>query len=209
MGNNGVKAIIFDLGRVLVDFDHTIAARRIAAFSDKSPEEIFNLFFDSPATYSFEQGKISPQDFFLQVKKMLNLKLNYEQFLPIWNEIFFLSEKNRQVYALAKKLKSRYTIAVLSNVNRLHFQYLKEKFPVFDIFHQVFASCDLGLIKPDPLIYKKALSLLGVGQPQEAFYTDDRPELVSQAEQLGIKAALFRGFEQLQRDLSSAGVKID
>src|SRR4030042_11370 len=121
MDNNRIEAIIFDLGNVLIDFDHTIAAKKISAFTDKNPQEIFDLFFDSPLTGLFEEGKISPQEFFSEVKKTLNFKLDYAAFLPIWNEIFFLTEKNHAVYALAKTLRDRYKTALLSNINVLHF----------------------------------------------------------------------------------------
>jgi putative hydrolase of the HAD superfamily len=209
MGNHRIEAIVFDLGQVLIDFDHAIAAKRILPFSDKSPEEIFELFFDSPLTGLFEEGKISPQDFFAEVKKMLNLKLDYAGFLPIWNEIFFFTEKNRQVYQLAKSLKGRYKVALLSNINVLHFAYLQKNFPVFAAFDTVLTSFELGLRKPDPLIYQKALQVLGVSLPARVFYTDDRPELVAKARELGLRSVVFKGLQQLKRDLENSGVDTD
>lgn len=89
MSKLGIEAIIFDLGNVVIDFDHTIAAGRISHFCRKSPQEIFDLFFQSEVTTLFEKGKISPAEFYLKVKKMLDLKLNQENFISIWNEIFF------------------------------------------------------------------------------------------------------------------------
>ncbi len=207
MANHTIKAIIFDLGNVLVDFDHRIAAGRISKFTDKSPEEIFNLFFDSELTGLFEEGGISPQDFFLRVKEMVNLKLSYEEFLPIWNEIFFLSETNRAVYGLVKDLSKNYKVSLLSNINILHFEYLKSKFSVFGVFANIIASHEVGLKKPNPLIYKKTIEALGV-LPSEAFYTDDRPELVESAKGLGIRGFVFKGVEQLKRDLLGAGVNL-
>lgn len=208
MDNHKIKAIIFDLGNVLVDFNHRIAAQRISRFTDKSPEEIFNLFFDSELTQFFEEGKIAPQDFFLKVKKMLNLKLNYQEFLPIWNEIFFLSESNLAVYNLAKTLKRHYKLALISNINILHFEYLKNKFPVFDVFPNIITSYEAGSRKPAHLIYRKTLRALEVA-PKEVFYTDDRPELVQGANELGIRGFVFKGIEQLKHDLESSGVNIN
>ena len=207
--SNGVKAIIFDLGNVLIDFNHMSAAKRISAFTTKSPQEVFNLFFDSGLTGIFEEGKISPEEFFSNVKELLNLKLDYAGFLPVWNEIFFLTEKNQAVYNLAKTLKSHYKLALLSNINILHFDYLKKNFThLFGAFHNIITSFELGFRKPHPLIYKKALDILGV-KPQEAFYTDDRPELVSAARQLGTRSFIFKGIEQLKKDLLDSGISID
>jgi len=208
MDNNNIKAVIFDLGNVLIDFDHTIAAKRISKFTDKTPQEIFNLFFDSGLTALFEEGKITPLNFFSEVKKILNSKLDYAEFLPIWNEIFFLSEKNQAVYNLAKILGGRYKTALLSNINILHFDYLKKNFPVFDAFHNIITSFEMGYRKPDPLIFKKTLHLLGV-LPQNAFYTDDRAEFTEKARILGIRGFVFRDAEQLRRDLSGSGININ
>lgn len=208
MQTNRLAAIILDLGNVLIDFDHRIAARRIAKFTDNEPEEVFDLFFDSELTRRFEAGKIQPENFFSEVKKILHSDIEYQEFLPIWNEIFFLSEKNHQVYRLAKFLKQKYRLALLSNINTLHYRYLKQKFEVFDIFDNILASCDLGLTKPDPLIYKKALDMLGV-MPRKAVYFDDRAELVEMAAGLGIRSFVFRGTEQFKEDLFSCGIDIE
>lgn len=203
--HNDIKAVIFDLGNVLVDFDHMIAARRISAFTDKTPEQIYKLFFDSASTGLFEEGKITPAEFFSEVKAMLNLKLDFDKFLPIWNEIFFLSPRNKQVYALAKNLKNRYKTALLSNVNVLHFDYLKKEFPVFDAFDNIITSYDAGFRKPHPEIYQRALAALKV-PASGVVYIDDRPELIEKAQGLGIKSFCFRDVEKLSQDLSSVGV---
>lgn len=205
---NGLKAFIFDLGNVLIDFDHTIAAKRTSRFTSKNPQEIFELFFDSELTGLFEEGKVLPLDFFLKVKGMLNLRLDYNEFLPIWNEIFFLTEKNRQVYNLAKTLKNHYKLALLSNINILHFDYLKKNFPVFDAFHNIVTSFELGFRKPHPYIYKKTLQILEA-LPCHVFYIDDRAELVEKAKELGIKGLTFKSTGQLEKALLDIGIKIN
>ncbi|MCM8791997.1 MAG: HAD-IA family hydrolase [Candidatus Omnitrophica bacterium] len=203
--NQEIKAIVLDLGNVLIDFDHMIASQRLSHFCSASQKEIYDLFFDSPLTCLFEEGKISPQDFFLEVKKILALKLDYSEFLPIWNEIFFLTPKNEAVYRLAKDLKNRYTLCLASNINILHFEYLKENFSIFDVFHKFFLSYEVGLRKPAPLFYQTILKELSL--PKEAFfYTDDRQELIEAAQNLGIKSVVFQGIEKLKEELSCAGV---
>ncbi len=202
-----IEAVIFDLGNVLIDFDHTIAAKKISLYCDKSSKEIYNYFFDSELTGLFEEGKIPPEDFFIKIKEILKLDLDYERFLPIWNEIFFLSEKNRLVYETAKKLKNHYKTALLSNINVLHYNYIAGKFPLFDAFHTVLLSFELKLKKPDPLIYKKALCLLNV-PPENAFYTDDRPELIEESLRHGINGFVFTGIEQLKLDFLSLGIDV-
>ncbi len=208
MGKANIEAIIFDLGNVLLDFNHKIAAARISKFTDLAPDAIYNLFFDSELTGNFEEGKISPLNFYNQVKEKLQLDLDYDGFVPIWNEIFTLSEKNRTVNYIASLLKKDYKLAVLSNINALHYRYIKNNFSVFNNFDNVFTSFEMKAKKPDPEIYQKALGALGVS-PEKAFYTDDRPELIEKARELGIKSFVFTGAEKLSQDLKSIGININ
>jgi putative hydrolase of the HAD superfamily len=145
------------------------------------------------------------EDFFASVSRTLDLQISFEQFVLIWNQIFFLSEDNKSVYVLGKVLKKNYRLALLSNINVLHFDYLKLNFPVFDIFSDIFASCEMGFIKPEPEIYFKVISSLGV-LPEEIFYVDDRAELIEAASRLGIRGFIFKGITQLKADLESCGI---
>lgn len=208
MHNHKIKGIIFDLGNVLLDFNHMIAAEKLSVFTDKEGKEIYDLFFDSQKTQLFEEGKISASEFFQDVKEMLNLKIPYEEFVPIWNGIFYFTDKNLQVYNLARSLKNCYRLALLTNINFLHLEHVKKAFPVLGAFHNILASCELGLRKPQPEIYQKALEILGT-KPEETFYTDDRIELISGAKKLGINAVVFFGVEQLKKDFIAAGVNIN
>jgi putative hydrolase of the HAD superfamily len=187
-----IKVLLFDLGGVLVDFDHLRSAQRIAAFCSKTPRQIYDLFFESGVTIAFEAGKITPEDFYLQVKQMLDLKLSYASFEPIWNDIFFLSAKNRSVFGLVNALRANYKIAMLSNINILHYEYLKKNFPVFGVFDKVFLSFQLGLIKPDKEIYSLVIRDLGVS-----------PE---SAKSLGLRGCVFTKFGRLISDLKNIGI---
>lgn len=208
MPNQEIQAVIFDLGNVLIDFDHKRAAREIAKFGDKGEEEIFQLFFDSELTGQFEEGKITRHEFFEAVKSMLNLQISHERFEAIWNNIFFISQKNQEVYNLALALKQNYRIALVSNINVLHFEYIKRNFQVMEPFSRIVTSYEAGVRKPHPLIYQEALALLDAS-PQKVFYTDDRMELIEGARQLGIKGFVFKNADTLKKDFLSAGIKLN
>ena len=202
-----MKAVVFDLGNVLINFDHRRAARRISSFSALAADEIYRLFFDSEITGAFEEGSIAPGDFYEHVRRVLNARLSYEQFLPIWNEIFFLTDDNLSLHKLARSLSGHYRVSVLSNINTLHLSYIRRSFPFFSQFPLVLASCELGVRKPAPSIYRQTLEKLEVS-PGECFYTDDRPELISAARSMGIRAFVYRGHEQLLKDLRSSGITV-
>ena len=200
-----IKAVVFDLGRVLIDFDHNIAAKKILKHTGKTQQEIYDFFFDSPLTALFEEGKISGVDFFKEVKKKLGLRLSYKEFLPIWNDIFIFTGQNQRIYALAKKLKKKYKVSLLSNINALHFAYLKNKFPVFDVFDNLFLSYQIKAKKPDPALYRSVIRRLGV-EPEEIFYTDDRQDLIEASRKLKIRGFVFKNPGQLRKDLEKAGI---
>jgi len=206
-GPQAVKAIFFDLGRVLIDFDHRKAASKIASSSPFDEKEIYDLFFDSDLAGLFEEGRIEPADFFLKVKELLRARIGFEEFVLAWNDIFFISETNRQVFELVKALRGRYRLTLLTNINVLHFEYIKKHYSLFEPFSEIIASFQEKVRKPNPLIYQKALSSSGV-TPEEVFYTDDRPELVEGARKLGIRSSVFTGTETLIRDLQEQGVQL-
>ncbi|MCK9431054.1 MAG: HAD family phosphatase [Candidatus Omnitrophica bacterium] len=205
---SGIKAILFDLGNVLVDFDFKPAVERISCFCGKGGDEILKFFFDSKVTNAFEKGELSSEEFYRQVKDGLHLKLGYESFVPVWNEVFFFSAKNRTVYHIANCLKSKYRIGLLSNTNILHYGHIKNNFPVFNVFEKIFLSFEIGSLKPEVGIYQKVIKDLGV-LPEDIFYTDDRQDLVKSAAALGIKSFVFTTPEQLIKDLASQDVVLE
>lgn len=205
---SGIKAILFDLGNVLVDFDFKPAVERISGFCGKGSDEILKFFFNSQITNAFEKGELSSEEFYRQVKDKLHLKLGYESFVPVWNEVFFFSAKNRTVYHIANCLKSKYRIGLLSNTNILHYGYIKNNFPVFNVFEKIFLSFEIGSLKPEAGIYQKVIKDLGV-LPEDIFYTDDRQDLVNSAAALGIKSFVFTTPGQLINDLASQNVALE
>ncbi len=207
MPAEAIKVLLFDLGNVLVDFDHKRALERISRFCDQSPAALETFFFQSPITLAFEKGKISPEEFFRLIKEALGLKLGYNSFVSIWNEVFYLNTKNRAVYHIINILHNRYRTALLSNTNILHYEYLKANFPVFDVLDEQFLSFEIGAVKPQELIYQKVVAGLGV-LPKNIFYTDDRKELVACAGKIGLKSFIFSSSEQLTRDLASCGINL-
>ncbi len=198
-----IKAIIFDLGNVLIGFDHRIAVNRILARTDKSARDIYDFFFDSPLTQNFEKGLISPEDFFRQVKSELDLRINYEEFLPVWNEIFF---RKPEMEEFIQSLDAGIRLVLLSNVNRLHYEYLEKNFScALTLFDKVMPSYVTGSIKPERRIYELALKETEA-QIDEVVYVDDRADLIEAARSYGINSARFTGVENLKREFDNLGI---
>jgi len=115
------KIIVFDLGNTVIKFDHSISARKIANLCHLDSKKIYDTFFDSEITHEFEKGLISPREFYRRAQDLLNVKIPFEDFVSIWNDIFWEDEECSK---LVRSLKNKYRLFLLSNVNRLHFEQL-------------------------------------------------------------------------------------
>ena len=200
-----IKAIIFDLGNVLIGFDHRIAVKKIVKHTDMTVREIYDLFFDSKLTRSFEEGKMGPVVFFKKIKVLLGLRLSYKEFLPIWNEIFFAKPETEELIA---SLPSHIRLIMLSNINRLHYEYIVSAFPsAINLFgiENIIASFMTGFVKPAKEIYELAIKKAGIGKGS-IVYVDDRQDLIEAASGYGIHSIKFKDIIQLSREFERLGI---
>ena len=197
------RVILFDLGRVLIDFDHRLAVEKISKHCAITEEEIYALFFDSCLTDRYERGKITSLQFFQELKSLLTLSLGYEEFVPIWNEIF---TPHPGMLEMLEGLKERHDLYMVSNINELHYQYLAETFPeYFNCFRHLFLSYELKMRKPDEEIYSFILSFLKL-PARQVIYIDDRPELVAAARRLLFDAFVFVSTEDCRQQLEKRSI---
>ncbi|MGE4357128.1 MAG: HAD family hydrolase [Candidatus Omnitrophota bacterium] len=197
-----IKTIVFDLGNVLVKFDHSVSAKKLSQRSTYSWEEIRSFIFDSSLVSRYETGRIKTREFFSLLKKLLKLKFDYAELRKIWNEIFF---SNPPIERLVRKLKGKYRLVLLSNINYSHFAYIKKRFPILKEFDRIILSYRVGFRKPHPLIYKKAIEASAC-LPEEILYIDDREDLVSAARAMGINAICFKEVEDLKKTMGKFGI---
>ena len=194
-----VKAFLFDLGNVLVRFDHRAAARKITDGTGGDPEKLFELFFESPLVVEHDAGKISTRQFYAEVARQVGMRLSYEKFLEVWNDIF---AEDKEMTGLVGRLLERYPCYLISNTNRPHFEHLRRICPVLDRFDGWILSYEVGHLKPNPAIYHRALEMAQLS-PREIFYVDDRDDLIQAAHSLGFQAHRFAGYEALAGELKA------
>ncbi|MFH0877461.1 MAG: HAD family phosphatase [Candidatus Omnitrophota bacterium] len=199
MANPPIKLILCDLGNVLIDFDHRIAVRKIKKFSPRSTKEIYRLFFDSHLTKDFEEGRVTSLEFFRKMARKLALKnVSFADFVVIWNDIFF---ENEGMLDVLRRLKKKYRLHLISNINELHYQFIQKTFPKhLSVFDKIYCSHQVGRRKPDVLIYRRAMADAGV-RPQNVLYTDDRKDLIQEAKKLGIRTLLFKNVKDFTNQL--------
>ena len=205
MTRNKFDTVISDLGNVLIDFDHRIAVKKILQRTPKKEEDIYDLFFDSPLTGLYEEGKITTDEFFQRVKEFLKLDIDHDGFFHIWNDIFFEVPENLKMQKLLGEIKKDHKLIMISNLNETHFEFLRPKMSVFEKFDKLILSYEVGLRKPAPGIYTMALDAAKT-VASRALYVDDRMDLIEAAEKLGIKGIVFDGNESTERVKSELGI---
>ncbi|MFO7896375.1 MAG: HAD family phosphatase [Candidatus Cloacimonadales bacterium] len=189
-----IKNIIFDLGKVLVDYDFS------RFFHQYGIEEIDRKFVEMAPIYElFNRGKISKQEFLQRLKSFLQTSQALSQIEANWADLFTL---NHKMCALAKLLAPDYQIFIFSNTDEIHFNYIYQKFPQLHIFaDNLLLSYQLGAIKPQPAAYHKALQKFAL-RPEESLFIDDRIENVNSAKVLGMAAIHHLNFSTTRLALS-------
>lgn len=190
-------AIIFDLGGVLLDFDHKKTCQRLAQKSSLTLDSVYEAIFTSGLEAKYDVG-LPTRDFYAGVMELFEIDLPMDEFSSIWCDIF--SEKPRSVDLLRRLKARKERLCMLSNTNELHFEYVRSKFPFIDeCFDEsnVFLSYKLGSKKPEPEIYQMVIKEIGL-DPSELIFIDDREDNVMAARQQGIRSTLFTSSEALE-----------
>lgn len=196
--------VFFDLGGVVVHVDSDRLIHQVAQLVGRPFEEVQRAVYHEELLLPFELGRIKPQAYYEGLKARLALRWTYEQFLRAWNDIF---SENQDVSWLLRRLRERHRLIALTNTNELHMSHIKAAIPAFSLFHDCIASCEVGLRKPDPEMYRLAIERAQV-QPGTAVYIDDRPELVDAGRHAGLTAIRFEDSRQLEADLRQLGLNI-
>jgi len=196
------KAIIFDLGKVLIPFDFQLGYRALANFCPYPAVEIRKRIGSSGLVAPFEKGLIDPPDFVNRLCAVLDLELDYDSFCRAWSGIF-----SGQLIpdSMLEGLAARYRLLLLSNTNFIHFQTLRQNYELLKYFEERILSFEVHAAKPEPEIFEAAIRRAAC-RPEECFYTDDLAENVEAACRLGMDAVQFRSPEQLQEELQLRGI---
>ncbi len=193
-----IKAVIFDLGRVIVPFDFMRGYARISELTGIPAGDVSARIKPTGLVERFESGQIEPRPFVQELSAVLGLNCTYDEFCDIWSSIFLPHTlvPDSLLEAIAKK----YRLVLLSNTNAIHFDMIRENYPILRHFHALVLSHEVGAMKPSPLIYQRAVEAAGC-RPEECFFTDDIPEYVEGARKHGIDAVQFQSAAQIEVEL--------
>jgi glucose-1-phosphatase len=197
------RAIIFDIGRVLVRLDIAGAMGGLAGMISLTPQETWAAIEHDPRWRDWQEGRMSPRDWQLHICRRLGVNLTFEQFSEIWNRV--LDPTPLLDGAFLERLSKRYCLAVLSNTDPIHVAELEKRFDFFRFFKHRIYSCVVGASKPSPLIFRAALQACKT-TADNAIYIDDIPAYVEAARQLGMTGIVFQSPDLLIADLEPFGL---
>lgn len=197
------KAVIFDLGRVLVNFDFKRGYRQLEGLCPYPADEIPKRLAGTGLVQEFESGRIEPRPFVSAIAEVLSLDVDYDRFCDIWSSIFL---EPLIPDAMLEGLKARYRLVLMSNTNAIHFEMLREAYEQqLRHFDDLVLSYKVGAMKPRPEIYRAAVEKAGCAAG-ECFYTDDIAEYVEAGRRMGMDAVQFRSLDQLEGELNARGI---
>jgi glucose-1-phosphatase len=208
MARSGFRAIIFDIGRVLVRVDLRQAQNTLVNGLSLSAEELWSAIEKDPLWKDWQEGRLSATDWHLHICKRFGIKLGFEHFVNAWNSV--LDPHPIHPHTLFAKLSKHYRLGLLSNTDPIHVAHLERTYSFYNYFPKQTRtySCAVGASKPNPVIFQHALKACKV-KANEAIYFDDIAAFVEAACSLGIRGAQFSSPEQLDADLRALGVVVD
>jgi putative hydrolase of the HAD superfamily len=200
-----IRAVISDLGKVLLWFDNDIFIRRLAAHCDLSVEKIKEAAHSNMELITaFDKGGISPREFYERIVKAVGARISREKFFAIYNDIFWL---NARAVEVLKRVKPTYSkLLLLSNTDPERFGFVRKRFSQILIFDDYVLSYELGLVKPEPGIYREAARRAGCAA-DECVFIDDLPENVEAAVSLGAKGVVYAPTTDLAAALGELGLR--
>ena len=168
--------VVFDLGKVLVDFDYSIAARKVAARSARAVEQLRSFLESSPLLVQYETGRLTRREFFAEICRATDFQGTLAEFGEFFADIFTAIPPMIELHAgLRRRGIPTY---IFSNTNDLAVEHIRRNFPFFRDFDGYIVSYEVGAMKPDAKIYE-ALEKLAGRRGAEILYLDDRPENVA------------------------------
>lgn len=203
-----IKAILFDLGNVIVSLNTGRLERAYAEYGRKLKDgEVLRYFNESENINRYMEGRLNSSQFYSKTKRIFNLKMRFREFYQHWNSIFAPFPGTDDIIRNLKRDYPDIKLLLLSNTNESHYDFIRENYRILELLDGHIVSHEAGCQKPHPDIFKKALELAGT-LPKETVYTDDRQDLIDAARVMGIRAYRFTTAEQFRSDLAKFDINV-
>lgn len=193
-----VRALLIDLGQVLVRFDHGLTLRALEAES-RIPAETLRPHVFGRLEREFDLGRLSTEQFFRAVEASAGIpRMPDGVWIPAWRDVF---EPDLSALGSLARVRRGVARVLVSNTNPLHWQGVLRVFDVPSLVDRTVLSFEIGAAKPEPAMFAAALRAAGVA-PHEALFADDRGDYVAAARTLDIPGFVVTGPGVLVRSLA-------
>jgi putative hydrolase of the HAD superfamily len=197
-----IQLIVCDFGGVICSFDYRIFCERLAARVGRTTEEVHAQVFGDTLQQRFERGRMSALSYHRCIMDRLGGSVPYDEFFPMYGDIF---TEIPATCALLERLRLRYPLYLLSDTNEIHFGYVLQRVGVLRHFREFVVSYQLGMLKPEPGMYREVLGRSGL--PAAAcVFIDDRPGNVDGAIRAGMHGIRFESAAQCTAALAALEV---
>jgi FMN phosphatase YigB (HAD superfamily) len=197
------SVVVLDLGKVLVDFDYSIAARRIAARSSRVVDNSRFFAEHAPLLYSYELGQISTETFFEAMRAATGFAGSLAEFGDSFSDIFTPIQPMIELQAEVRR--KGFPVHIFSNTNELAVSQIGRHFPFYHNFDGYILSYEHGALKPDAKLYRAVEQQTGC-RSAEILYLDDRPENVAAGLDRGWQAVLHESSQKSRAAFERLGV---
>jgi putative hydrolase of the HAD superfamily len=201
------RFLYFDLGNVLLFFDHHQAARQMAEVAGLDTQRVWDLVFAGDLEFRYESGEFDDRGFYEIFCQQTDTRADYDALLRAGSEIF---RPNLSIFPVIAALDSAgYRLGVLSNTCPSHWTYCTASYTLVARAFDVHAlSCELKACKPSPKVYAGAARLAGV-PPESIFFTDDNADNVAGASAAGFDAVQYTSTPALVAELRERGLEFN
>lgn len=187
----GIKNIIFDFGQVLLNINPELSAKAFIGLGIKEGVDFWGSRSSSETLINLEKGIITPGEFRQSVLDKLVAGITPQQVDDAWNALLLDFPFSRVVKL--RELGKSFRLFLLSNSNQIHYECYMDRFEkefgfgLGELFEKLWFSHQIGLVKPDPEIFRYVLNN-GRLKPEETLFIDDTLVHVEAARSVGINA---------------------
>ncbi len=193
MGQSEIKAVIFDVGGVLLRTEDQTSRDILSKKYGVTRDELSRLVFDTDISNKSTIGELEEEAVWNHVAEHFGMN---EKEKEEFKKAFWEGDSlDKQLLEYVRSLRGKYRVGLLSNAWSGARASLEGKYKFMDAFDVIVFSSEVGLAKPDAAIYQLVLERLGV-EPREAVFVDDFSENVEAARASGLHAIQFKSREQ-------------
>jgi len=196
-----IRNVVFDIGWVFVHLNHQPFLDFLAAHGADAPD--LDSVLARIALDDHECGRMDGQGLLERCAAIAPRPMSLEAARASWVDMFELQPR---MVELARRLRERYRVYLLSNIGDLHWTHLSREYQLHSIGHGVLPSFVAGVMKPHDGIYVEAERRFSL-TPAETVFIDDRAENIEAARRRGWHGIVHSGYDTTIGALRDLGVE--